>query len=329
MILARHAEALLWAGRYLERAETTARCLNVATASIMHLVPADAEVEWEQLIAALGLVDEFGGADADLSVVSVRRFLLTDATSPGSVRSAVTAVRENFRAVRDRIPVELWEEANRLHLELAGFDARYLPTDRAYEVMTLVRRSCQAMAGVLSESMLREEGHAFITIGQMVERAILNLELLKSALGNRRNTFDADRLLRSASALQAFRRQHGHDDDWLDVSAFLIEDQSVPRSVLASVTRIENRLEMVDVAGLLLEPRRLAGRLRSRLEYADLRAELADDAYGTVHGLGHDLMELSASIHDSLAPPLAVPTLHAQYVRPGRDTTSAESEVSS
>ena len=90
MILARHAEALLWAGRYLERAETTARCLNVATASIMHLVPADAEVEWEQLIAALGLVDEFGGADADLSVVSVRRFLLTDATSPGfgTTRSA-------------------------------------------------------------------------------------------------------------------------------------------------------------------------------------------------------------------------------------------------
>ena len=324
MILARHAEALLWAGRYLERAETTARCLNVATASIMHLVPTDAEVEWEQLIAALGLVDEFASSEAELSVAAVRRFLLTDMDSPGSVRSAVSAVRENFRAVRDRIPVELWEEANLLHLELAAYDARYLPTDRAYEVMTRVRRSCQAMAGVLSESMLREEGHAFITVGQMIERAILNLELLKSALGNRRNTFDADRLLRSASALQAFRRQHGHDDDWLDVSAFLIEDNTVPRSVLASVARVENRLELVDVAGLLVEPRRLAGRLRSRLEYADLHAELADDAYGTVHGLGRDLMALSAAIHTSLAPPLAVPTLHAQYVRPGRDAAPAE-----
>ena len=70
MILARHAEALLWAGRYLERAETTARCLNVATASIMHLVPADAEVEWEQLIAALtGAICAYLGVRATIDEV--------------------------------------------------------------------------------------------------------------------------------------------------------------------------------------------------------------------------------------------------------------------
>lgn len=322
MILARHAEALMWAGRYMERAETTARCLSAATASIMHMVPADAEAEWEQLIAALGLVDEFAetAADVTLDAASVRRFLLIDRETTGSVVSSISAVRENFRAVRDRIPVELWEEVNRLHLQLSALDEPFLAADRANDVVTSVRRSCQAMSGVLSESMLREEGHAFITIGQMIERAVLSVELLKAALGNRRNTFDAGRLLRSASALQAFRRQHGHDDDWLDVSAFLIEDQAVPRSVLSSVARIENRLELVDVAGVLVEPRRLAGRLRSRLEYADLHIELSVDAFGCVHGLSSDLVALSGALQSALAPPLAVPVLHAQYVRPGRDT---------
>ena len=116
MILARHAEALFWAGRYLERAENTSRCLNYAANSITHLRDEEARVEGGLLVKTLGLEEELRAAGPLESRPQLIAFLLSDSDNPGSVVSSVSAVRENLRSVRDRIPIELWEEANGLYL---------------------------------------------------------------------------------------------------------------------------------------------------------------------------------------------------------------------
>ena len=116
MILACHADALFWVGRYLERAEATVRCLNYAANSIIHLRADEARVEARQLVETLGLEAELASMGSLEGRPQLVTFLLSDTANPGSVASAVTAVPENLRSTRDRIPIELWEEANGLYL---------------------------------------------------------------------------------------------------------------------------------------------------------------------------------------------------------------------
>ena len=181
MILARHAEALLWVGRYLERAETTARCLQVADSLIMHLQPEVARDEWAQLIRALGLADEFAAEALEPQQRQVTEFLLASSDSAGSVPAAIAAVRENLRVARDRVPIELWEEANRLHLSLWSMNTASVVRE-PNDTLVAVRRGCQAMSGVIGEAMGRDEGHAFIVLGRMLERCMLTVDLVRAEI---------------------------------------------------------------------------------------------------------------------------------------------------
>ena len=152
MILARHAEALLWTGRYLERAESTSRCLDYAANSITGLRADEAIAESELLVKTLGLseeLQEIGPLDSRPQLVA---FLLSDRDNPGSMVSSIIAVRENLRSVRDRIPIELWEEANGLYLRFPFLGHDNTPSD-LHEVLLMVRRACLAISGVLNEGM--------------------------------------------------------------------------------------------------------------------------------------------------------------------------------
>ena len=94
MILARHADSLLWAGRYLERADTIARCVSVETNAVMHRQATEARLASRRLVQALGLQDEFVAAQVGTGPYAVMDFLVSDDSHPGSVVSSVQAVRE-------------------------------------------------------------------------------------------------------------------------------------------------------------------------------------------------------------------------------------------
>ena len=210
MILSRHAEALLWAGRYLERAEHTSRCLNYAANSITHLRSDEARAEGELLVRTLGLQQELEAVGPLESRPQLVAFLLSDADNPGSVVSSVTAVRENLRSVRDRIPIELWEEANGLYLRFPFLGHADAAPSGLHEVLLMVRRACLAISGILNEGMRLDDGHAFVVVGQMLERSIFTVNLLEASHTDSRGAMDATRMLRLTSSLQAYHRQHGN-----------------------------------------------------------------------------------------------------------------------
>ena len=92
------------------------------------------------------------------------RFLFVDPGNPRSVFSSVLALRENILVSRDRVPIELWEEANRLYLSLLkDLDGRPLDGEPS-ELFASVRRCGQAMSGLVSEAMTRDEGHTFLIV---------------------------------------------------------------------------------------------------------------------------------------------------------------------
>ena len=318
MILARHAEAMLWVGRYLERAETTARCLEFESNSIMHLRPSDARVEWEQLVRALGLEDELAAVGGLANRHEVADFLMSDTDNPGSVLSTVTTVRENLRAVRDRVPIELWEEANGLYLQLRALGPAGTMPHELHEVFLMVRRACLALSGVLNEAMRRDEGHAFIVIGRTLERSIFTVGLLRSGLTDPRGVLDATRLLRLTSSLQAYRRRHGHNLDPDVAVRYLLAGPDLPRSVLSCLARAEDCLtDLGSGAAALQRPRRRAGLLRARLELGDIEGELERGPVPVLTQLAAELAELAEEVRAGVVPPIAMPSVRSQYLRPG------------
>lgn len=319
MILARHAEALLWTGRYLERAESTSRCLSYAADSITHLRAGEARAEGELLVRTLGLQEELEAVGPLESRPLLIAFLLSDTDNPGSVVSAVTAVRENLRRVRDRIPIEMWEEANGLYLRFPFLGHADAVPGGLHEVLLMVRRACQAISGILNEGMRRDEGHAFVVVGRMLERSIFTLGLLEASHLDSHGVMDATRMLRLTSSLQAYHRQHGNAPDFDGVVRYLLHAADLPRSVLSCLVRAEECLTgLASPAAALDRPRRKAGLLRARLELGEVEEAMASAPVPTLASLATEMADLAGDVQAGIVPPLAMATVRSQYVRPGQ-----------
>lgn len=325
MILSRHADALLWVGRYLERAENTARCLNYAANAIIHLRVDEARIEGEQLVKALGLQEQMRQAGGLESRPQLVAFLLSDIDNPGSLVSSITAMRENLRSTRERVPIELWEEANGLYLRFPFLGHRGVRVSGLHQVLLMVRRACLAISGVLNEGMRRDEGYAFIVTGRMLERAIFTVGLLLATHTDPRGVMDATRVLRLTSSLQAYHRRHGHvaspegsTPDPTGVVRYLLYAPDLPRSLLSSLTRAEECLKSLESDAVALrKPRRRAGLLRARLDLGEIEAHMASAPVETLSRLAVELAGLAEDVGAGVAPPRTRPVVHAQYVRPG------------
>jgi uncharacterized alpha-E superfamily protein len=289
-MLARHAESLFWAGRYLERAEDTARMLDVTYHGLLESAPADEEAEaWRDLLDVLNLATEFDhlhapgeigahpGGVPPLTAATVSEFLVLDGRNPGSIVSSVVNARENMRSVRELISTELWEAVNTFHLELNSRDLRNDVFTQPYELYGLVKRRCQTASGVANETMPRDDGWRFLRIGWLLERAemtcrLINVRYEEAAGANELEAFHVlGSILKSASASEAYRKTYGAVMDPLPVVDYLLLARQFPRSVLSCLARAEEELlRLGDDPGSL--PRRVLGRIRSQLEFADVTA---------------------------------------------------------
>src|SRR5262249_34563735 len=165
LMLARHAEDLFWIGRYLERAEDTARLLNVTLQTTLESTsPEGAGEPWTELLSLLYLAEEGEGIDR----ARVARFVVADRSNPASIASLVGRARDNARGVREWLTTELWEELNAFQLELAAMDLGRALEARPYAVCELIRRRCETVVGVATVAMPRTEGYQFLTLGQLL-----------------------------------------------------------------------------------------------------------------------------------------------------------------
>ena len=314
MILARHAEALFWAGRQLERAEQSTRSLDVIARDSMHFRATPDLAEWRLLLEALGVDQAFvgtGGGPAE-----VARFLMVGQANPGSVAATIEQLRENIRTVRDRVPVELWEETNRLHLALAELRGQ-LP-DEPFELYSAIRRRCHAIGGVVGEAMPRDEGFAFFVVGRMLERALLTCRAIRCLVLRSGHALDEGTILRTLSSLQAYRRR-ANGQDRLALASFLLQADDVPRTVLSCLRRADGRLQRIAPAAPSMGPvLTLVGRARSRLEYGDTEAELRSDGDRVLLQLEAELTAIARAIADFAFDPAQAPAIQAQFVRPGQ-----------
>jgi uncharacterized alpha-E superfamily protein len=282
-MLSRVAESLYWIGRYLERAESTARLLDVNYYAILEGAGLVTE-QWGPLLSITGSDNNFREHHARADSRSVPFWLAFDLYNPSSIRSCVTQARENARSLRDRISSEMWECVNRSYLELCFDTETVLQNDALHDYCTRVREGSQLFHGIALATLLRDQGWQFLRIGQMIERADNLLRLLQvryrkqkgetavfaEALENHRWMA----VLKSASAYEAYRKRHHTRLEPRTIAEFLLLENSFPRSVRYSVEGMRDALKKLPGSSSIL---REANWLVARLEYAEIGDILDDD----------------------------------------------------
>lgn len=246
-LLSRVAEAAYWAGRYLERAETTARLVRAHSELYLDL-PRPVGMGWTPLLAVFEADDQIGPCGEGDSEETIVAFLIADPDSTSSVLSSIEAVRRNLRVARPVLPAEGAEILTELtdHVRATAPSA----VDRVNRLLWLtdVIRRCQTLNGLLHDSMCHDAAHAFLTMGRLVERADMTSRVLdvQAALligGRGRPALDrhADlcwaSALRSLDALDSYRRRHRGTSAEAALG-FLLRDPQFPRSVEACLTEI-------------------------------------------------------------------------------------------
>lgn len=302
-MLARHAESLFWAGRYIERAESTARMLDVTYHTHLEAMAGSETASWHDLLKILHVDLAFSESERVLQADVVSEFLVFDPSNPGTIRSNVTQARENLRAVRELISTEMWEAVNAFHLRLSARDLSDDVKGEPHELYAMVRTQCQALAGVSNETMPRDECWNFVSLGWMLERSVMTLRLLLVrysqlvAAGATGGFHHWVSTLKSASGSEAFRRRYRASMDPADVVAFLLMSRDFPRSVLFGLQAAEKALGWIEGSpSPSSRPQRLLGRLRADVEFLDVRELLAGDLSVYLDMVERDIRQVAESI---------------------------------
>ena len=285
-MLSRHADSLFWLGRYLERATNTARMLDVAYHALLESQQVEAEQTWRDLLDVLNVAEPFESAHDSASWQTVPPFLTLDMNNPSAILSAVLRARENARSVRELLSTELWEAINSFWLELSGRDTRHELDVQPYNLLRLIRRRCQEVAGAARETMSHDDSWRFMSLGSMLERAEVGTRLLRVRIepaaseGSEFGYHEAVEVLKAASGLEAFRRTHPGALTVANLLSFMLLAPTFPRSVLYSVNSAESLLAALVPDDRLSRPQRVLGRLRADLEFTDVNELLTASPAG-------------------------------------------------
>jgi len=298
-MLSRHAESMFWMGRYVERAEYTTRMLDVTYHGLLESAAWESDRAWRDLLEVLRIVAAFEARDEPFTADAVNRYVVLDPLNPNAIVSSIERARENARAVRELVPTELWHAINSFHLTLRSRDLARDLSEQPYDLYELVKQRCQTVAGVIADTMGRDDGWRFLTIGRRLERAQTTCRLLSVRYRNLDEVSFHQWLaaLKSASAAEAFRKTYRGSMDPRDVVEFLLTSQVFPRSVLFCLRSAEVELGSLGRQfGRMTRPQRLLGRTRSALEFADVNELMAGDLCAEIDRIEDEILWLAEAV---------------------------------
>jgi uncharacterized alpha-E superfamily protein len=275
-VLSRIAESLFWFGRYVERAEDTARILDVH----YHLLLEDPDVD--EQAACRALFDVMGQAPPKHAVLDARMVtdaLAYDAASQSSIVGALTAAWENARGAREAVSAETWRCLNSTYRALP-VAAEMVDGHGPHAFFDWVKERSAIFAGLTDSTMSRDDGWRFLVLGRSLERADMTARLLSARYSDAWGHAGWVTTLRCCSAHEAYLRTYHRAVDASLAAEFLVLDRLFPRSIYHTLSTAERCLAELDPrfgrTGLDDEARRLLGRARTGLEFGRIDKLLAD-----------------------------------------------------
>ncbi len=273
MMLSRIAESLFWIGRYIERADGTARILDVYLQLLLEDVAVDEDTACRAL---LGVMGHEAPPERKLSRADVVNFLAIDRTQTASIAYSVNAARENARRARETISTELWEVLNATYANMP----RRINNEQVHTMFGWVRERMALASGMADATSSRDDAWSFFTLGRYIERADMVARLLATRALTEASGPSWTTILRSVGAYEAYLRTYRGVPSSTNAAEFLLLDRLFPRSILFSVRGAEQCLEDIEPrrerVGYVGAAERMLGQIRSELEFRPIQ-EIIDD----------------------------------------------------
>jgi uncharacterized alpha-E superfamily protein len=257
-MLSRTADNLFWLARYMERAETTARLLEVGARIALIPTAAGYRNEWDSLLRATGSADGFAAAYNDPSQRNLEAYLFFDLDNPSSVAACITRARENGRIVRTALTSQVWDALNTAFQELRSLEKAKRSTLELTKLTEWTMRHSAMVRGAIEATQLRSPGYDFLNLGYHLERADSTARLMDvkyyvllpraDFVGSGLDNYQWTTLLRAMSAHRAFHWAYGGEVTAAKIADFLILNPQCPRALITCVQGLNTHLDRLTKA---------------------------------------------------------------------------------
>ena len=305
-MLSRVADSLYWLSRYLERAENTARLIDVHLNTMLDQAGGDENLRWQRLLRSLRTPVPAGEIDA----YSVTRLLTFDEANSSSIVSSIAAARENARQVREHIASEMWEQLNRLFLQVKQASMEQIWHAEPHKFLNSVKEGIYLFQGITDATMSHSEGWHFIRVGRFLERTIATAALLDTHFSiflTEQSIYDNElldylgwvELLRSCASFEAYCKVYTAAIRPARIAEFLLLNAELPRSIRFSSIMMQGALQAISKATSTRgtgRAERLAGRLRATLDYDQVEDILSVN----IHEYLENIQRQCALIHNGI-----------------------------
>jgi uncharacterized alpha-E superfamily protein len=310
-MLSRVADNLYWMSRYLERAEHTARLLDVNLHQMLDQNTEEEEpLRWQRLRTSVHALEETSTVDTAYSMTESFTF---NVENSASILYAIGAARENARQVRELISSEMWEQVNRLYLQIKQTNIDEVWYTEPHTFLASVKEGVQLFQGVTDATTNHSEGWHFLGLGIFMERAIATARLLDvhfqaffdeeladiHAVIDHLHYAEWVGILRSCASFEAYckvyKAAYIHPES---IAEFLLFNPESPRSIRFAAGQIQHSLQAIGrttnmrYAGRV---ERLAGRLRAALEYDQI-----EDVIHNMHAYLENIQRQCSQLHNAL-----------------------------
>ncbi|GAA4267194.1 alpha-E domain-containing protein [Frondihabitans peucedani] len=303
-MLSRIAESLFWIGRYIERADGTARILDVHLQLLLEDPWIEEDAACRSLLSVMG---SDAPDDVELTRADVLSMLAVDRHNSASIAYSLGAARENARRAREIVSTELWECLNTTRARMP----RKVSSEKVSEFFAWVRERSALAVGIIESATSRDEVWQFFTLGRSIERADMTARLLATRTLTEASGPSWTTILRSVGAYEAYLRTYRGVPSARNAAEFLLLDRLFPRSVLFAISRAESCLREVEPntartsssdAGV-----RILGQMRSELEYKPI-TDILDDLPTHMDAVQSATSAASEAIRQRYFPTSAAPT---------------------
>lgn len=276
-MLSRVADSLYWMSRFLERAENTARALDVHLNLVLELTPEVGNSRYLDVLRSLHI------PLSDASPPSPTELTL-DPDRLESISSCIGMARENARQIREQISSEMFEQINRLYLFIRSRPTQDRFAIEPHSVFRKVKDGSHLFQGISDSTMSHGQGWLWIQTGRYLERCSfltgVLLHHLHPATGDPQHYTELLGILKSCTAWEAYCKVHGAELSDTTVAEFLVFSGEFPHSLHYCVRKLATGLNMLaQLTGMTarneLETR--VGRVQARLRYTPIE-ELSNGA---------------------------------------------------